>query len=329
VTAIRAFAIATAFLVAGVIAEYSVRLAQPEINPANHLRFIDGGGDMPALGPPNSLHRQIKNTGDYDVTVRFNGYGLRDAKDLTQSTADDLFLVGDSFTFGWGAEEDERLTERLQALIGRPVYNISVPADIDGYEKILAYATEKGATIGRLIVAVSMETDIRVYDAPKKAPPPDVAPARGLPWVKQRLMSNSALYFMVTTIVHRTPWLRDLAVRAGLLVPNLEGIHERRFSPEAIESSVLLLKRLARRYETVFLVIPSRALWHGTHRESEDRQHRALIARLAVAGLDVVDLRPVFEDGGSPLDYHFRNDGHWNPAGHARAARALAEHLGG
>lgn len=37
--------------------------------------------------------------------------------------------------------------------------------------------------------------------------------------------------------VQRTPWLRDIAVKAGLIVPNLEGIAKNDYDPAAIDSS--------------------------------------------------------------------------------------------
>ncbi len=327
---VRLLVLLLALVAAAVIAEYSARLAQPQINPAYHLRFVEGDGGLPALGEPNSVHRQIKNTGDFDVTVRFNRYGLRDSKNMAEATREDIFLVGDSFTFGWGVEEEERLSERLEKRIGRRVFNISVPADVDGYERLIAYAEKNGATVGTLIIALSMETDIAIYEKRKSEPAAETAPAGGrLKQLKEFLMGHSALYFMVTTIIHRTAWLRNLAVRAGLLVPNLEGIHQYRFSPEAIESTVRYLARLAQRYPTTVLVIPSRALWYGSRTTEEERRHDAFVERLAAAGLDFVDLRPVFEAGGNPLAFHFSNDGHWNPAGHARAAEALAARLSG
>ncbi len=38
-----------------------------------------------------------------------------------------------------------------------------------------------------------------------------------------------------------------------------------------------------------------------------------------------LDLRPVFERGGHPLDYHFEHDRHWNGEGHRVAAEALVD----
>ena len=330
-TALRTLAFVVALAGVGIIVEFSLRLTQPELDSTRHLRFEKTGKDGPTLGPKNAVQRQIKNTGDFDVTVRFNKYGLRDSKDLARSNGEDYFLVGDSFTFGWGVEEEERLSERLEALIGRRVFNLSAPADLKGYEQMIAYAVRNGASASNIIIAVNMATDIIRYDRQ----PVDEAPAAGvgarkpglLARIKNFLTSHSALYLLVTTLVHRSPGLKGLAAKAGLLVPNLEGIRRHGFSEEAIASAAGVLAEFARKYEAIVVIIPTRALWYGNNREVEERRHRVFVERVAGLGLDVVDLRPAFEAEGAPLAYHFRNDGHWNPSGHAKVARVLAAHI--
>ncbi|MDP1908384.1 MAG: hypothetical protein Q8K85_08785, partial [Hyphomicrobium sp.] len=60
-----------------------------------------------------------------------------------------------------------------------------------------------------------------------------------------------------------------------------------------------------------------------------DRVHKALVAALTARGIAILDLRPLFEAGGTPLIYHFNNDGHWNARGHALAGEAIAKCLAG
>jgi hypothetical protein len=320
-----------AVAISGLAAEFAVRLAQPELNPARHLRFEASQNGLPTLGPRNTEQRQIKNTGDFNVMVRFNRYGLRDSKDLATSTEEDIFLVGDSFTFGWGVKENKRISERLQTLSGRRVFNISMPTDFDGYEKLLDYAAANGAKVKNVIIAVNMETDLGLYDktstAKDAAPAPPSGAGNILQRIKGYLTESSALYVLTTTLIHRTPALKALAVGAGFLTPNLEGVRKYEFSQQVIESSARRLQEIAARFNTTVVVLPSRTLWSGDHQRVEGRRHSAFVERLFDLGLDVVDLRAAFETGGNPLGYHFANDPHWTPSGHTLAAKALAAHF--
>ena len=335
----RKFRVATlVFLALGValvLQEFAVRLALPAFDPAGHLRFVRSSGDLPALGPPGEVHRLVKNSGDYDVSVRFNRHGLRDVKDIADAGVDDIVVVGDSFAFGWGVEEDERLSERLEALIGRRVFNVAMPADIDGYEKLIGFAERQGGRVGNVILVLNMTDDLKDYDAPAAAPPAakatgGAAAARGvrLGQIKEFLLANSGLYFLATSLVTRVEWLRALALGAGLIVP-LEQVAKRAVDGAVIDSTARRVARLARRFRTTVLIAPMRGLWIGANTENERRIHERLVGRLRALGLDVVDMRPIQELGGTPMKYHFANDGHWNPSGHALAAEALAARLAG
>ena len=315
---------------AGVMGEFAVRLAEPDLDPTRHLNFEKGEGERPILGPRNTEQRQFKNTGDFNVTVRFNRHGLRDSKDLAKGTADDFFLVGDSFTFGWGVEEKDRISERLQELIGRRVFNLSMPTGFIGYDKLLRYAAAKGADVNNVIIAVSMDNDIGVYE--NQTPAMDTVTAKEptsslFRRIKGFLTNQSALYLLTTTLIRRSPVLNDMAARAGLFVPNLEAVRKNEFSEQAIDSSARFLAKIAARYRTTVAVLPSRALWLGSRQAIEAKRHARFISRLKELGIVAVDLRTAFEDRGDPLAYHFDNDPHWKPSGHLRAAQALAARL--
>jgi hypothetical protein len=134
---------------------------------------------------------------------------------------------------------------------------------------------------------------------------------------------------MLTTDVYRTPWLAKLAARSGLLIPNLEGISANKYDTSVIESSAEKLQTLSEHYRLLVVLIPSRGLWVGQNRATEDHVHKAFVTSLKKRGVKVLDLRPIFEASGAPLSYHFVNDGHWNPRGHRLAAEAIAACLAG
>jgi len=324
-----ASAVLFALAVSGMAAEFAVRLAQPELDPARHVRFEKAQNGLPTLGPRNTEQRQIKNTGDFDVAVYFNKYGFRDTKDLATSAPGDYFVVGDSLSFGWGVEEAQRYSNLVQAELKRNVFNLCIPGDIDDFEKVIAYAEKNGAKIDRLLLAISMAFNLKNYEkkAEKKAAP---IRAEGLMApLKQYLMTHSASYFLVTSFVHRNETLKKKAIELGLIRPNIEGIAYKAFSAEIIESTARRTARLARKYDTTIVIAHSRALWIGTDEEKKtaDRIHRTFVTRLEELGLDVADVRPAFEASGNPIENYFANDGHWGPKGHRAAAAAIIDHI--
>lgn len=296
------------------------RLLFPAFDPSGRFEFRYPAVSL-ILGQPGTHTRQAKNTGDYDVVVRINRHGLRDDKDIAEATASDLVVVGDSFAWGWGVEAPDRFSERLQILTGRRAYNLATPTDLAGYAALLDYAQSLGARIGQVVLAVCLENDLGPYGSIEA--PPDEQPADWKGWLAER----SAAYLLLTTVIHQTPALKALAVGAGAIVPNLEGMGMNVYDPEVIEASADRLLALAKRYPTLVVLIPSRALWIGENRAVEDRIHKALVAALIKRGVAVLDLRSLLEAGGAPLAHHFANDGHWNALGHALAAEAIAKCL--
>ncbi len=308
--------------------EGALRLLIPAFDPSGQIQLVAGNKERPILGAPNTERRQTKNTGDYDVKVRFNRYGLRDSKDLAGSDDTAWFVVGDSFSFGWGVEETARYSDVLARILGQPIYNIAIPSgDLRTYAKMVNYAVHKGARVQRLLIGICMENDLHAYtEDGELASRPDSS-RRSVAILKNFLVTHSAVYVALTTLTHRYTPLRSIATKLGLLVPNLEGMSRNYYSASIIEAAVRQLKPLVDSYRVTVILIPSRGLWVGDNQDQEDQVHRAFLRALKKAGIDVLDLRPVFEIDGDPMKYHFRYDGHWNAAGHSHAAKALAGHL--
>jgi hypothetical protein len=328
-TVLRTLGIAFGAIGALALAEASIGVVAPSFDPRQQLRFVDVEGTVP-MAEPNKVMRQVKNTGDYDVLVHTNRHGFRDAKDIAAAEPDDYVLVGDSYAFGWGVEEKDRLSDLLQSRLGARVFNIAMTGNLDTYQRLLDYATRLGARIRNVVVCVTMESDLQIYTpAPdaSRAPPP---PAQAVPTAhvvleaKQWLLTHFGLYFLTTALVHKLPWLEALAVRAGVVVPNLEGTRNRDFDPVIVESTAQRVAAFARNYKTTVVLIPSRSLWHGDAHAAERRTHDALVARLAALGVATVDLRPAFERGGKPLQQYFRGDPHLNKDGNLLAADTVA-----
>jgi hypothetical protein len=301
-------------------------------DPSGQVKF-ERLPDGTAIGPRRALFRQTKNTGDFNVEIRFNDWGLRDEKPLSAAKEEDLFVAGDSFAFGWGVNQLDRFSDRLQSILNRPVFNLGIGGgDFDGYHSLIGYAEGSGAAVKNLIISVTMENDLHVYDSqePQEASPLErtILPSFNLFTLNSYLTGKSALYVLLTHAAHQTTWLQRVAVQLGLIRANFEGIGDENVSCKARISSVRRLLTIAAGRNVVILIIPSRRLWVGeaARREQAARVHVAFIEDLRAAGLSVVDMRDRLEASGNPLTYHFANDGHWNEAGHRLAAEALSQY---
>lgn len=308
-------------------------MAVPSYDPTGHIAFADDPRAGVALGTPNSTARQIKNSGDYDVRVAFNRHGLRDRQDIANGTVDAIYVIGDSFAFGWGVEEEERFSNVLAKLTARTVYNVGAVANLDGYEKLFVYVRKLGADLKHVVLAINMIDDVQNYDAlpaprPGVAPPaaPSVGASLRVQAVKEFLIKNSALYFLATSAIGSIDILRRFFIRLGL-VKTLNVVSGGVPDVTAVRSTTARIATLAAQYDLTALIIPSRGLWVGENRIAAAVAHDKFVGELQRLDVPHVDLRPAMERTGNPMQFYFRNDGHWVPEGHLLAARQLARNI--
>ena len=58
-----------------------------------------------------------------ELTISINAEGFRDTGNLQESK---IFAIGDSFTFGWGIDQDRTWVQLLEHSLGQPVYNLGM-----------------------------------------------------------------------------------------------------------------------------------------------------------------------------------------------------------
>jgi len=326
----------TKFIIVGALAvsfavllqEYAVRLALPHLDPTTQLKFERESDEAPALGRAHSVQRLTKNTGDYDVEVRFNQYGLRDKNDIAQGRPEDLFVVGDSFAFGWGVEEKERFSTILQDLLGRRVYNLASPANIPGYEKMLKFAELQGAEVQQVLLAFNMSDDFVPILKPQPEQKSDVSNEIRfktlLASVKSFLTSHSSLYFLTTSVVQGVPWMRELGIKVGLIIPT-SVVRNVVPSEQSIAKTVERLALLKEKYAVTLAIIPDRGNWIGQQVAERRNAHDRFLKKLSEYDLPYIDLRKEFEHRNNPTSLLFKNDAHWQSEGHRLAAKVIAE----
>jgi hypothetical protein len=305
--------------------EVLIRMTLPYYDPRNQF-FLQRNEEDVVLGPKSATVIQGTPKGDFLTTNRFNRHGFRDARDFSEAKPTDVFVAGDSFSMGWGVEENERYSNLLESHLKPRIYNLAIPEDIAGYERTLKYVEKQGAPIHNLIIGLCMENDLGDYRQTwRERSAADRK--QNLRSIRHRISywfkSHSALWVCSSHTLQRNGFLRGAFEKLGISKNIDELTHKNDGSPEVLHSSKNQLLKIATNYNTVVLIIPSRGLWYGSNIATEEKVHDQFVHMLREAGLRVVDMKPLLEQSGRPLGYYFRNDPHWNAHGHAAAAAAL------
>ena len=230
---------------------------------------------------------------------------------------------------GWGVEEEERFSNRLEQEfktngINARVFNIAIPDNIIGYGRLLRYAESRGAKVSRLIVGLCMENDLMDYRDGKGAwDLIDLPASSKKEAAREWLKKHSALYIAASYELQRIPLTRSLLHKIGIArsIDELTGHNE--WNETVLKTSRDELVKLVAGRDALILIIPSRNLWHGDYIQTERRVHETFVRMLREAGLNVLDLKPSLEASGDPLSCYFKSDPHWNARGHAVAGREL------
>ena len=316
------------------LAEVAARMLFPQFNPNAQLSFRAMPGGF-ALGPPSMTEWDAAPKGDFNVLVKFNQYGFRDAKDLQRSTEADWFAVGDSFTLGFGVDEEKRYSDLLEQKLhaaGDPahVYNIGIPGNFVDYQHLVTYARSRGAKIGHLIIGVCMDNDLLDYRN-ERSDWADMAEVEAHQSAKDRfrhwLKAHSALYITASFGLEASPRGRRLMEKIGAAkdLVALDAAYKNKLTDDELKTSRDELARLAAMSpDTLVLIIPSRRIWLAD-KQTEERVHDRFVQLCRDAGLKVVDPKPLFEKDPAPLSFYFEHDPHWTPRGHEIAAQLLAE----
>ena len=311
-----------------VLLEFGVRWFFPYFSPSAQVPFRLVSKGL-ALGPAGQTVRMATPKGDYDSVLRFNEDGFRDSKPLREAKETDWFALGDSYTMGWGVEEEERFSNRLEQAfrsnnIPARVFSIALPENFIGYGRLLRYAESRGAKVRHMVLGICMENDLRDYSDGKGAWDFVEAPRSSTKEaIREWIKKHSALYIAASYELQKVPLTRKLLQKAGVArsIDELTGHND--FNEKVLQTSRDELLKVVAGRDVVILIVPSRNLWHGSYVAAEQRVHETFIRMLREAGLTVVDPRAAMEAAGDPLGCYFTTDPHWNARGHAIGGREL------
>jgi len=266
--------------------------------------------------------------------VRINSKGLRDREHRykRRGSTKRVLVLGDSLAWGHGVEEDSRLSERLEALLGVDVIN----AGVSGYstdQELLWFQTEGVRYDVDSVVLVFCGNDpgmnykqrgYYIYNKPRFVLHGDNLDLRGVPVPKIDLVRKMAWHVrrrsaLIHLIAETLPELLARAGRTTGTEPHSDPGTTR--SPRPFKLTIRLMdemRRVATDRGAQFLVVACSSWWRGP---PSGGTYGTLIDALRADGFQVIDVDSL--PGFDPARMTIPDDGHWNASGHAFVACAI------
>lgn len=292
---------------------------------------------------------------DSVTSVAINSQGLRDREHRFEKLGQfRLLALGDSFTWGFGVEQNERFTDKLQSLVGDHVEVINAGVTGWGTDQELLYWTHEGYQYHPDLVLVAFGTEDIVnnthsvqYGYPKpyfrlrenqlvllNTP----VPQKTADWEKrfelpQELQSKEVgsdksgaglgTFLQTHVLSHSWLWARGT-----------DFLRDREMANNGVDRLTgALLVELQQRVQSqgaqlVVVLVPYKGHTRPDASARNLRQWEAIVKFLHSHSLEFVDLRPAFvKESTDGKQLYFTIDDHWNPAGHELAAKVIYEHL--
>ena len=323
-------------MVAVVLTEGAARIMFPNWSEFQSSRFMQleavPGFMSVLIGKPGFDGYFAQNDGDFRVRVSINDFGLRNADPVGKADGR-IWVVGDSIAFGWGVNRAEMLSTRINDA-GFPTYNIASPgADACGYQALVG-RMPKTTRPRALIVVLTLENDVNVYDCRHKD---DIAATKPssfsfrLSGIKEALIQVSASYNVLALAIKKSPLLRNAMISAGLIAqPHVR--HRAPKSEEALNRTRSTAGEIAKirnalGKDTPFAVALVPARFEIRDRDQNFATFRTdMIEALVGRGIEFIDPTEALI-AAKFNKVHFAHDGHWSAYGHQLAANAVSAWL--
>jgi hypothetical protein len=277
---------------------------------------------------------------EFRTHIRVGNTGLRGADPKPRKpNSRRILCIGDSFTWGWGTDDDQAYPALLEQMLRRryadhdvQVLNGGVPGY--GNDEELAFLESRGPALAPDLVIVQFfpgndfldnrhpareRYEIRDGMLALRPSSQGNASRPGWPSLVEGLKRRSHLFHLVSER------LGYLAMRRGML-----DLSERYSAEEAVQTRDLLVELALRSGElgarSLLVFAPTK-----THVLSGDegtpRALEVVVQAAQVARVPYVDLSRHFRDHPERLGLFFAQDGHWIPRAHEMVAAVLAAQI--
>ena len=323
--------------------EIATRLLWPDWRNFNAGRFMQVV-DVPefgttVIGQPGFDGMFSNNNGDFQTHITINAFGHRESVPVDAADGR-VWIVGDSFSFGWGVNPTDTFAWQVGQLAGLKTYNIANPGtNVCGYQAAIA---RMPASIKpkALVLGLTMENDLsplscatqREQAEQSVASNDDHGSFQSFLGLKGWLKNHVAFYNFSVLTLKKSALARQFFSATGIMADikvdisaNNQGIASEavKQTAKSIEDITALLPA---HVPMIVLIIPSRLELIGHDADILRARRNAIAKQLNEIGITTVDPFKDLLDAGFDK-VHFENDGHWTAAGHMIAAKALAPAL--
>jgi lysophospholipase L1-like esterase len=283
----------------------------------------------------------VFETPQFRTAVRINENGLRDREHSYQRQNDieRILVLGDSFAWGYGVEEAERFSQRLEKSLDVEVIN----AGVSGYstdQELIWYRNEGIKYEPDLVLLVLAGNDVgdndrdlvsTIYYKPRFVleegqlvltgyPVPETSPQGKLIY---SLSQRSALaYFLIQRYFDLLSLYSKIKVNSDHASSPVSGMNAKREPFKLTIALIDEMRNLAESRNATFMIVATDRWWNSPSRET----YGDFINTLRTEGFLVLDVEAM--PGFDPEVMLIPDDGHWNQAGHefvAEKIKALIE----
>jgi lysophospholipase L1-like esterase len=278
----------------------------------------------------------IFETPQFRTVVRINGNGLRDGTHTYQRQNDSkrILVLGDSFAWGYGVEESDRFSQRLEKSLDVEVIN----AGVSGYstdQELLWYRNEGIKYVTDLVILELAGNDVgdndrqlvsTIYYKPRFVLEEGLLVSTGYPVPKTSpqgrfvysLSQHSALaYFVTQRYFDAVSLYRKSNVNSQPANLPVSGTSTDR---EDFNLTIALLDEMrttAKSKHANFMIVATDRWWDST----SGGTYKEFINALQSKGFLVLDVESM--PGFDPKKMLIPDDGHWNQAGHKFVAEQI------
>ena len=282
----------------------------------------------------------IFETPQFRTAVRINENGLRDRERSYERPNDNkrILVLGDSFAWGYGVEESERFSQRLEETLGVEVIN----AGVSGYstdQELLWYREEGIKYETDLVILVVAGNDVgdneqelvsTIYYKPRFVLEKDQLIPTGYPVPKTSpqglfiysLSQRSALAYF---LIQRYFDLLTLYSRVRAAPEQANGpASGQSIEEEPFELTMALIdemKSIAESRKAKFMIVATDRWWNYPSEET----YIDFVAALHSKGFLVLDVESM--QGFDPKVMLIPDDGHWSRTGHEFVAAKIEDFI--